>query len=99
MSTIGTITLIPTRTVRQVVIGSTFMTLPEGTTDVNAVDVVRPYVPGKMWTYIFVGPEANSTLIVAVVRRTSRDESITEAFARAEARAKKMGEKFLSQTT
>lgn len=91
MTTIGTITILATRTVRQAIVGSKTLNLPEGTTDVNAVDVIRPYVPGNTWTWVYAGPKDNSTLVVAVVR--GRRGELKEAFDRATKRAQKIADK------
>ena len=63
-----TVTLIPTRKVNRVQIGSQVLPLPKGTTDVNAMDAVRPYVRWSVWMCAYAGDAADSTLIVVSVR-------------------------------
>ena len=66
---IGTATFVPTLKVTRVALGSRFMALPSGTTDVNASDVVAPYVRKACWTWAFAGSKDNATMVIVTVRK------------------------------
>lgn len=85
-----TITIIPTMNVRRALIGGRELAMREGTSDVNALDRVRPYVRGSSYVGFYAGSSREDvTLVVVVVRGYGKD-----VWQRAEARAKKLGKKY-----
>jgi uncharacterized protein (DUF2336 family) len=91
---ICTVTILPTMKVTRAFIGGRVMNLREGTTDVNALNQIRPYVRSRAYTWVFAGTRENAIVIVVAARQRRNGESLTAAFDRASKTAEKRAHRF-----
>ena len=84
-----TATILPTRTVKHIIVGTKSYDLPEGTTDVNATSYIDTVARLSTCTWGYAGPATDATLVVVGVR-CKRGERLSVAFKRANARLQKI---------
>jgi hypothetical protein len=86
----ATVTILRTMTVKRLVIGTNVYNMPEGTSDVNAMTIARPYIRSGCWMARYAGSSRDeATMVVVTLRGYSRDLA-----AKAEARLAKLVKKY-----
>lgn len=68
MNTI-TVTIVKTHTLVRAIADGKTLPLPEGTTNVNASEVLRGVLPFDEFTYAYVGSKETGTVIVEQIKR------------------------------